>query len=469
MRLCIADIVSATGGKLICGNLNAEIKSVLTDSRKISPGDFFIALKGERFDGHDFIIKAWEEGASGCLMERNITDEEFERIDSVNFAIIRVDDTLKGLAQIAAAYRRMFEGRVCAVTGSVGKTSTKDMIASVLAREFSVQKTFENFNNEIGLPLTILGLKKEHTALVAEMGMRGFGEIDYLAEILKPDVGVITNIGVSHIEKLGSQENIFKAKMEMAKHIKQGGTLVLNGDDKFLGPIDKYENINIMKFGIENEEADVWAGSVKIKEDGTGVEFELHIKNIPCEIYMVKINVPGVHNIYNALCAACVGLSFNMNISDIIDGIGEYEPSGMRQNITLAEGGFKIINDAYNASPDSMKASIEMLDSLPCEGKKIAVLGDMFELGENSAEYHAGMGRIFSKTNADILVTVGELAKNIASAAEGKSSVSFDEKEEAIKYLEDILAPGDILLIKASRGMRLEEIAEELLKRREKQ
>ena len=461
MKLCIADIVSATKGNLICGDLNGAITKVSTDTRAIEPGSFFVAMKGETFDAHQFLGQAKDKGAVGCLVEQDVDAS----IQTDAFAVIRVENTRIGLAQIAGAYRRMFEGRVCAITGSVGKTSTKDMIAAVLSKSFSVQKTQGNFNNEIGMPLTVLGLQEYHTALVTEMGMRGFGEIDFLANIAKPDVGVITNIGVSHIERLGSQENICKAKMEMIPHIKQGGTLVVNGDDPWLNEIQPPEHVTIMRFGIENEDADVRAKNIEISEDGQSTTFELYVKNMPLEIYMAKVPVPGVHHVYNALCAVCVGLQFQMSISDMIDGIGDFSPSGMRQQITISPSGVRVINDAYNASPDSMKASIHMLSNMPCSGKKIAVLGDMFELGENSSAYHMQVGTYLKNTDISHVVTVGDLARYIGMAVEEKQVIHFDTKEDASAYISSLAKEGDCVLIKASRGMKLEEIAAVLQER----
>lgn len=461
MKLCIADVISATKGKLICGDLNAVIAKVSTDTRAIESGCFFVAMKGETFDGHAFLAQAKEKGAMGCLVEQEVSTD----ILAKDFAIIQVESTRLGLAQIAAAYRRMFEGRVCAVTGSVGKTSTKDMIAAVLSKSFCVHKTLGNFNNEIGMPLTILGLTEKHTALVTEMGMRGLGEIDYLANIAKPDVGVITNIGVSHIERLGSQENICKAKMEVIPHIKQGGTLVLNGDDPWLCKIEPQEHISIMRFSVENTEADVYAKNIQISEDGQSTTFELHIKNTPCEIYMAKVPVPGLHHVSNALCAVCVGLLFQMAVSDMIDGIADFTPSGMRQQITVSPKGVKVINDAYNASPDSMKAALNMLAHMPCEGKKIAVLGDMFELGENSEAFHAQVGEYLQTTDISHVITVGNLARHIGVAVQEKNVIHFDTKEDAGAYIYSLADAGDIVLIKASRGMKLEEIAAMLQER----
>lgn len=455
MKLCIADVVSATTGKLLCGNLNGVIAKVSTDTRAIEQGSFFVAMKGENFDGHAFLQQAREKGAVGCLVEQDVPDE----LLSDTFAIIQTESTRLGLAQIAGAYRRLFEGRVCAVTGSVGKTSTKDMIASVLSQNFCVHKTQGNFNNEIGMPLTILGLTDEHNALVTEMGMRGLGEIDYLANIAKPDVGVITNIGVSHIERLGSQENICRAKMEVIPHIKQGGALVINGDDPWLNKIGDYDNIQVVRFGIENKDADVYAGQIEISEDGQSTTFELHVKNMPCEIYMAKIPVAGIHHVYNALCAVCVGLLFQMSVSDMIDGIAAFTPSGMRQQTTVTEAGVTVINDAYNASPDSMKASLKMLGQMPCKGKKIAVLGDMLELGENGPAYHAEMDAVLAETDVAHIVTVGDLARHIGVDMEGKTVAHFDTNGEAGAYVCSLVEAGDLVLLKASRGMKLEEIA----------
>lgn len=455
MKLCIADVISATKGNLICGDLNATITKVSTDTRTLSEGSFFVAMKGESFDGHAFLEQAKKQGAIGCLVQQEVKAD----IQSDGFAIIQVADTKLGLAQIAATYRRMFEGRVCAVTGSVGKTSTKDMIASVLSKRFCVHKTQGNFNNEIGLPLTILGLQEEHTALITEMGMRGLGEIDYLANVAKPDVGVITNIGVSHIERLGSQENIFKAKSEIIPHIKQGGTLIINYDDPWLCNIQSYEHIHVMRFSIENSQADVYAQNVKISEDGQSTTFELHIKNMPYEIYIAKVPVLGLHHVANALCAVCVGLLFQMTVSDMLDGIESFKLSGMRQEITISKSNVKIINDAYNASPDSMKASLSMLGQMPCKGKKIAVLGDMFELGENSPSYHMQVGEFLQTIDVSHVITVGDLARYIGMPLEGKQVIHFDTKEDAGAYICSLATAEDIVLIKASRGMQLEEIA----------
>jgi len=305
---------------------------------------------------------------------------------------------------------------------------------------------------------------------VLEMGMRGLGQIDYLANIAKPDVGIVTNIGVSHIEQLGSQENIFKAETEISAHIKHGGFLVLNGDDEFLNTIENCDNVKLMRYGIENPTEregmpalDVYGDNIYISDDGTYTEFELHVKSMPCEIYNVRINAPGKHNVYNALCAVCVGIIFGMNISDIIDGIADFAPSGMRQNMitvkTGAKTGLRIIDDSYNASPDSVKAALDTLELIRCDGKRIAVLGDMFELGEEAERYHVEVGDHYATKNIDLLITVGELARRYGNL---EGTVPFDKASEALAYIKEIIKAEDIILFKASRGMQFDKMVTEI-------
>ena len=331
--LTIDEILTATGGKLLSGSVEGKINGISTNSREIHEGELFIPLVGDKFDGHEFIKAAFELGAAAVLTQKDT--ELF-----IDKTIIRVEDTKKALGDIARYYKEKHNVPTVAVTGSVGKTTTKDMLYSVVAQKYNTLKTLANYNNDIGLPWTIFRLEKEHEAAVLEMGMNHFGEIDYLASIGKPDIAVITNIGESHIENLGSREGIFKAKMEITNRFTSGNTLIVNGDDDFLSTVKGDKEYKVIYYGIKNPDNDVYAENIKNKGLG-GITFDAFVDG---KKYEMELSVPGVHNVYNALAAICVGREFGIDMDKISEGIKSFEPTAQRLEVEEA-GGVTIIND----------------------------------------------------------------------------------------------------------------------------
>lgn len=451
------DILKATGGKLICGDGNLIFNNITTDSRKTCEGMLFVPIAGERFDGHEFINAAFELGA-----EAAVTHKDTEPV--LGKTLIKVNDTFTALGDIAKYYKNKYNVPTIAVTGSVGKTTTKDMLASVISQKYNTLKTQGNFNNEIGLPLTVFGLEKHHEAAVLEMGQSHFGEIHHLADIGRPDVAVITNIGMSHIENLGSQEGIFKAKTEITDFFGSDNVLIVNGDDKFLNTIVN-KPYKVVKYGIDNPECNLRAFDVCDKGiDGTDFSVVISGKE-----YRVHIGVAGVHNVYNALAAICAGMEFDIEPEKIIHGIESFQLTKMRMAIEK-HGGVTVINDCYNASPDSVRASLKVLSS--AEGaRKIAVLGDILEMGDFAKDAHTALGTAVSESGADMLITVGENAKYIANGlfADNKpQTIHFEKTRIAAEYVHSIVKDGDVVLVKASRGMKFEMIVDAIVTKEEK-
>lgn len=460
-RLNLEKAACAANGVLINADKDELVKNVTTDSRQVKEGSVFVAVKGERADGHDYIKKAVEDGAVCAVAEKG-------RFEGENLPLIEVEDTVKALGDLAAAYRDEFSVPCVAVTGSVGKTSTRDMIHSVLSEKYNTLKTSKNYNNEIGLPLTVFGLSSEHRMMVLEMGMSGFGEILRLAEIAKPETAVITNIGLAHIEKLGSKENILKAKLEIIEKMNDDGAVILNGDDPLLWSLSGTLPFETLYYGIENKACDIVAENIKKYSSGT--EFTVKIDGTE---HTFETGVPGGHHVYNALAAILVGIRYGVSWGSIAAGVKKFVPDGMRQNI-ITLNNYVIIKDCYNASPDSMKSGIEVLETTLSNKRektyeRVAVLGDMLELGDISPEEHKKVGALVAKSRINRLVTVGKMAEYIAKGAveEGFSASDtfcFKDNEAAIRSLYSVIKPGDIVLFKASRGMKLEEIAEYLEK-----
>ena len=428
------------------------IHSVSTDTRTITDGAVFVALKGERFDGHRFVAAAVESGAVCCIVNRDAGDFG-------SFPVIEVEDTGQALMDLAACYRSKFDIPVIGVTGSVGKTSTKEMIASVLSQSYKTHMTKGNFNNMIGLPLTVFDLMREDDIMVLEMGMSAFGEISRLTAVAKPDTAVITNIGLSHIEHLGSREGIRKAKFEILEGLQPEGTVILNGDDDMLWNYRGNINYETLYYGIRNKNSDLTAYNIRSYSDGS--EFSCKIDG---EEHRFVLSVPGEHHIYNALAAILVGLKYNVETDDIKEGIRSFAPSGLRQTV-IELPNYTIIRDCYNASPTSMKSGLEVLALTGEKGSRVACLADMLELGEISEEAHKTVGRLVNEYETDKLITIGKEAHNIARGAEeaGMNPANifeFENNEEAKKKLSVLLSKGDVILVKGSRGMRLEEIAD---------
>ncbi|MDD4495802.1 MAG: UDP-N-acetylmuramoyl-tripeptide--D-alanyl-D-alanine ligase, partial [Eubacteriales bacterium] len=383
--ICCQEVLNAVEGTLESGDINILFKGISTDSRKIKSGDLFIPLEGENHDGHSYISGAINSGAAGTLTHKNTFSKNLKGTEFLNeTAVVRVADTLKALGSLAAFYRNRFNIPVIAVTGSVGKTGTKDMIAAAMSTRRNVLKTAGNYNNEIGLPLTMFNLEGSHEAAVIEMGMSGFSEIGRLSTIARPDIAVITNIGMSHIEKLGSRENIMKAKLEVLEGMDfYKGLLLLNSDDELLSGIKGSRGIRTLYFGLESD-ADYKAFDVEINEFNS--DFSINIKG---KKYRVRIPVPGIHNVYNAAAAIAAATELGIEMDGIIEGLALYNPGNMRMNI-VEKTGLKVINDTYNASPDSMKAAIDVMMKIKGE-RRIAVLGDMLEMGIWAEKAHKGV------------------------------------------------------------------------------
>ena len=460
-NLSIKDILNVTKGQLIIGNEEQECKTFSKDTRSIKKGDCYIGIKGETFDGSGFWRQALENGAD-CVIVENIDFTEDEKKEFEGKSIIKVKNTLEALYKIASYKRSLYDIPVIAITGSVGKTSTKDIIANVVSKKYKTLKTIGNNNNNIGLPFTILRMQDEE-AMVLEMGMNHFGEISLLTSIAKPSICVITNIGTSHIGNLGSRENILKAKLEILEGC-ENPTIIINNDNDLLHNWyeNNKENRNIITYGIQ-EKSNLNAENIVLNSNSSE-----YICKLDQEGVQIKVPVGGEHFILNSLCAVAVGRVLGIQTQEIVQGIESFELTKKRMDITELKNGVKVINDAYNASLESMKASLKVLAENK-GNRKIAVLGDMFELGEYSKEIHEKVGEEVYNNNIDILICSGENAKYIAKEAEKKGMKKeqiyyLEEKGQIVKLLREITKSGDIILFKASNAMKFFELAEELIK-----
>ena len=461
-QIYIKDIIEICDAELLCGNCEETLTDVVRDTREINQGDTYIGFKGEHNDGNLLYIDALKKGAKTCILEKStvkgkINEKEIKE-KYKNASIILVKDTTKALQQIAEYKRNLYDIPVIGVTGSVGKTSTKDIIASVMSKKFNVLKTLGNYNNQIGLPLTILRLKDEN-AMVVEMGMNMPNEISTLSKIAKPTVAVITNVGTAHIGNLGSRENILKAKLEILDGLKENGILVINNDNDMLHNwyISKtHTDHKIITFGMENK-SDIMPYDVELSENGSTFKIDLDGKT-----YNVHISVGGNHFVLNSLCAIAIGRTFNIKTEDILNGIANFELTKRRMQVEKNANNITIINDCYNANYDSMKAALEYLGKIKAK-RKIAVLGDMLELGNFSKELHEKVGEEVAKNNIDMLVVVGEEANYIVSKAQEKGLDNnriyiCKNNEEAIEIIKKISNPEDAILLKASNAMNFQEI-----------
>lgn len=447
--LTLKDILKATNGKIISKSNNAfetEFNEITTDSRVVKEGVLFIPLAGERFDGHDYIKSAIEHGASAALTHKDIDAD-------INAMLVEVDDTKKALGDIARYYKQKYFVPSVAITGSVGKTTTKDMISGVLSEHYNTLKTPNNFNNDIGVPLTIFGLEKKHEMAVIEMGMNHFGEIEYLSGIALPDAAVITNIGMSHIENLGSQEGIFKAKMEIVSRFTDKNTLFVNGDDKFLKTVSS-DTYKVIKYGIDKSN-DIYACDI-VNKGLSGVEFTVVYGDIK---FKAEVTQPGIHNVYNALAAIAVGLHFGVTVQECINGLKHCVYTSQRLEV-IDHNGIEIINDCYNSSPDSVRAALKVQQQ-SVKPRKVAILGDILEMGDFAPEAHYELGKDVVSSGVDMLVTAGINAARIAAGARDngmENVVSYNTTDDIVKDLSSILKDGDSVLVKASHGMHFENI-----------
>ena len=468
MNLKIKDILKATSGTLLAGNEDAECEDFSVDTRTIKTGDTYIALNGGKYNGNLFWKEAFCNGASTVIIEDiEVSPREIEDYRDKNKNIIKVENTRNALKEIARAKRNLYKNWkdliVVAVTGSVGKTSTKDVIANVLSQKYKTLKTEGNMNNDIGLPLTILKLK-DHEALVVEMGMNHLGEISELSKIARPLVSVITNVGTAHIGNLGSRENILKAKLEILDGMDLP-IVVINNDNDMLNKWAKEHeyDVNIRQFGIQNR-CECMAKNIEKKENCSKFICEFEGEN-----FEIKVPVGGDVFILNALCATMVGRMLNLSNEQITKGIATFELTKKRMEITKLDNNVTIINDTYNASVDSMIASIKYLSEMSSK-RKIAVLGDMFELGDFSEELHRKVGEAVAKNKIDLLFIIGENSKFIgeeayANGMKKNNIFFFEKKEELLEKIRNIINSGDAVLFKASNGMKLFEVVEKLLKK----
>lgn len=449
------DIVKAVGGKVIKKGNNFEYKYIDTDTRKIHRGSIYIAIKGNNFNGNDFVSEASSKGAVICIADEiNFNMEDIKEYTSV----ILVHDTRKALLDLAAYYRSLLNIKIIGITGSTGKTSTKDLTCAALSGRYRVYKTSGNFNNEIGMPLTLLNLGDEYDIAVIEMGMSNFGEIHNMAKAARPDMAIITNIGISHIENLKSRENILKAKLEITDFFTKENILIVNGDNDLLSKV-KSDKFKVIKAGM-CENCDLKGTLKNIGENYTDFSVQ---ENGSEELY--HIDLPGVHNVSNSLLAIECAKNFNMAPCEIRNGFKNLQTASMRLDIIKGKK-FTVVNDCYNASPDSVKAAIDVLCNIKCN-RKIAVLGTMMELGDESYEAHKNAGKYAKEKGINILVTSGKFSDAIREGYEegNKEGIFqyFDNYDSLTEYLLSILNQGDAVLIKASRAMKFETISDSLL------
>lgn len=459
-QLDIYNILRATGGTLLSRNVES-FSRVSTDSRSIKEGDLFVCLKGDRFNGHDFINDVIKLGAGGILADEN----RWPRLpggELPEVTIFKVEDALTALGDIAAFWRQVNSFQVIAVTGSSGKTTTKDMIAGILSRNFAVTKTQGNFNNLIGLPLSLLAARPADEIVVLEMGMNRFGEIRRLAEIAHPDIGLITNVEAAHLEGVKTIEGVARAKGELFESLDHDDLAVVNLDDPHIASLASRCQARQVTFGL-NSGADITAGKIRI-DSGGKANFLLTVSDSSVEI---SLKVPGRHNMVNALAASAVAAAMDVTLDQIKAGLEEFHSGSSRMEILELDHGITVINDTYNANPGSVKAALLALKEMKGNRKGIAVLGDMLELGDQTADCHAAVGRYAAQLNTDYLLVMGEFASHTVNGAiqagmpESSTFVAATHKEIADK-LREITDGDSLILVKGSRRMRMEEVVRQL-------
>jgi len=448
-------ILDSTGGTLISGNPNCVFKGVSTDSRKINKDEIFFALKGDNFNGQDFLEQAFDNGACGAVIE----DAPLQELD--NKVLVQVPSTLKALGDLAASWRMSFPDlKVAAITGSNGKTTTKEMAWSIVSLKYKTLKNTGNFNNLIGLPLTLFELNSQYEAAVVEVGMNEYGELSRLSEIASPDVGTITNIGHAHLEKLGGLDGVARAKGELIENFKEDNIFVVNLDDERVKKIADNLNCQKVTFGINSKDAMITASDIE-SGDLTNIKFNM---NISGALFPVSIKGIGLHNVFNSLCAAGIAVSLGCDGAQIQEGLSNYTPANMRLQVLDTTYGFKIINDAYNANPDSMKRAIDELVRLKGDGNTLAVLGDMLELGEGSEKEHNELGHYASRLGVDHLISFGAFSgKTLEGYKNSRKGFPAQTHEEAAKLVLELAEPGDLVLVKGSRGSRMEQVIKEII------
>ena len=443
MRVKISDILKATGGKLLCGDENVVVTSFITDSRQGKAGAMFVPIRGERADGHDYIPAVLESPAAATFTDHEIPTGEKP--------IVLVKDCREALQKAAAWYREQFDIPVVGITGSVGKTTAKEMVAQALSAAFRVLKTAGNQNSQVGVPITVCGLRKDHTAAVVEMGVSMPGEMGRIAAVVKPTCAVMTNIGVSHIEFMKTRENILREKAHIADYLPAGGALFVNGDDDLLPTLKETLGNKVVTFGL-GPGCDWRAYGLNEADKGTFFTCQ----SPAGERTELFVPAAGEHNVRNALAAMAVARYLGVPAEDAVRAISAYKAPAMRQQVVEANG-LLIIDDSYNASPDSMRSAIDVLQSRNVTGKRAAVLADMLELGDFSQQGHREVGEYAREKGVDLLVGVGPWAKDIA-AGYGEGALWFEDNAQAIACLKETLREGDAVLVKGSRGMQTDQI-----------
>lgn len=480
LKINVKEIIEATGAKLLCGNENSFIEGATTNSRQIKKNDLFVPIIGERVDGHKFIVQALNDGASVSFTSQ-YNDDILEQMKADNLSdktLLKVEDTLCALQAVAAYSRSRFSLPLVGITGSVGKTTTKEMVATALSSKFNTLKTEGNLNSQIGLSLMMLRFEENHEAAVIEMGVSENGEMTRLVNIAKPQYAIITNIGMSHISQFKKKENTRREKLNIINNFDENSVLFINANDELLYDIALYKEgkkdidlsddtrkalsrCNVVTFGT-TKECDYRA--TDIISDELSTEFVMVHSSMRVK---VKLSVPGMHNVINALAALSVSHVLGLDMLAVSEKLFKYHPIAMRGTI-IDNGKYKIIDDTYNASPDSIKSGIDVLTGMKEAKRTYAVLADVLELGEESFNCHYDIGEYVAKSTVDELVTVGNESKAVAKAVieSGVNKVinSFDSNEQAIDYLKKNVLDGSVLLIKGSRGMHMDEVVKELSK-----
>ncbi len=450
-------VVRATGGKLLKGRPELEFPGFSTDTRALKTGELFLALKGEQLDGHSYLSQAKEAGAGGVVVSERL-EEALELFDFV----LKVDDTLMAWCGIGRLAFRDRPVKVVAVTGSTGKTTTKGLIAQLLGGRFKVHKSPASFNNEVGIPLTVLSMPDDTEVAVLEYGTRNPGDIALLCEIAEPSIAVITNIQESHLGRFGTRDALFDAKAELVDHMETNGTAILNADERWFKRLRGRVRGQVLSFG-RSLLAEVSA--TRVRANGEGLQFRILYHERSVE---VSLPLLGAHNVYNALAATAVGLAMGLELSELAERFAAFQPEGKRLTRLLGQAGQVVLDDSYNASPASVRAALEVLGQLDTTGRRIAVLGDMLELGPEEALLHQEVGGHMIEQPLDLLITVGELAARFAEGAvaagfpEG-AVVNYLSLEEAFAGLPEVLHPGDLVLVKGSRAVGLERLVELLV------
>lgn len=456
-HVTVGDLVKATGGTLLCGNPKAEVSHIKLDSREVEPGDLFVPVIGEKVDAHTFIPQVIRAGAAAVFT----SEHEMPYDGETSAALIRVDDTVKALQDFGRYMRKRFTLPLVGVTGSVGKTTTREMIAAALSARYRVHKTLGNKNGQLGVPMTISEISKDHEIGVIELGMSEPGELTVIAQMAQIQIAVITNVGITHIEQLGSRENIYREKLTIQDGLRENGVLILNGDDDMLCRTRGKDGVKTVYYGTGGN-CDFRAEEILLSD--TKTEFTAVHGD---EREKVVLNVLGRHNVMNALAAIAVCKECGMSMKEAATGLSSFDGFKNRQQIYEGDG-LTILDDSYNASPASMKAALDVFKELKKGSRHVAVLADMKELGENAPGYHREVGEYAAKTGVDLVVTLGELCRKLSEGIRNSSRIpvkEFTDKEEMISFLDKELKDGDCVLFKGSNSMGLFTAAEHFIKK----